>query len=1289
MTLHVSRSQRVEDLVTDLAHALASSWPEDPLEPVPVVVGSRGMERWLRHELATSLGSIAGVEFVFPGAAFAGAGRWLLGRPPPGDRTAFWRREAGVSEWSGPAFARRVLSQLRAHLDDPAFERVRAYLGDPSTAEARDPSAAAEARGPSSAAQAPDSAATEARGRSSPVQTRELSFALEVSATLERLLHDRHRDALDWSVDPASAPDEHRWLATLLHDLAADLEEPSPAARLAALSRLPPARCDRTLFVFGLSTLRVGDKDWIAELARHLEVPLFALAPSSVWWDDIRDPRAAVRRAKADGERDATLAERDAALADLDRQNVLLATSGAPSREFQAWLEGLPYEEHADSAPHHAPTRAPTLLDRLHEFVDRAADNPPAAEAPWATLRGCPSVEIHACHSALRQCEALADELRRRFVADETLEPRHVLVMTPDLATFGPLVAAVFARHPLGIPPIPVHIADLGLRSTNGVAEALLVALSLVEERITATRLFDLLSLPPVRRRFDLDDEDLTDLRAMIAGAGIRWGWDAQDRGDHEQPPLDQNTVRFGLERLALGVLSHDPGGLAVLEGAPGGTLGPAVPWELGTRDRVARFGKLAEACARVRETLSSLRGSGSPASWLRRLRVTLDALTEVDDRNAWLRAQVDSVLLAELGPASSDLEWTRGAVSALLAGLFDLPQRGDRPITGAVTVSSLEPMRSVPFRVIAILGLDDGAFPRVAPVAAWDPFAARRRGEWDRRTIDRHLFLEAILCARDALLLFGTGFEQSRGEPIPMSVAVEELKELVARGIGLRENLDAVVVRHPLQPWSARGFADVARRPFDPALVDLVAKARGPRALSGLRATRRDERLSEDGGAPHELSATALARALHKPQKELLSRRLGLALEDGDEELFDREPLDTSALEGWRYRELLIQESRAETTPPREALEARLRGEGGLAIGSLGESLLQSAAEAIQAIAEHAAALEGDPSDPLTARAVVAGLLLHDTVEEVRHVDGRFDLVWRLPSKEPSASETLRAWIGLLVAKAAQHPVRDAHLIGTEKHVKLVAPTEVSEAEALLDGLVGLYQRIRSEVVLLFPKLSWEVVREEARRKRGIAAKAGSAPTDAGDCDAKTASPGRRATEAARETGQEHASDGAVALDEGSLSNTVRSAWEGSTASNGDVDDAFVQALFGHLTFDDLRGDGSAIIALARDLYGPLLDRMNPVEPPMKGARPSTGGAPRPTEQEKRKETSSTSRKSRAGSTKESTSREPSEGAEPKEDPPRSRARRSTTTAAGPSPGARDEHAAPKAPRRRAKDPQ
>lgn len=1124
MTLHVYRSQRAEELVASLASVLERSWPADPFEPLPIVVGSRGMERWLRHELATRLGALANVDFVFPGAAFEGAAAWLLSEPDPGSRELYWRRpQSAASPWSGARLELAVLGKLRARLGEPEFAPIRRYL----------------------------------REGTELVTARELGFAREVASAIERLIRDRAADAVAWA--DGGAPDDarHAWLARLLADLDADAPEPLPARQLLALTRLERAPRDRPLVIFGLSTLPVGDRQRVAALARHLELHFYTLVPSSAWWQDIRSHRAR-ERAPAGGEP----VELEALLA----RNALLAANGEPSRELQAWLEESTY---VDALPEREPRAPRHLLEALHQWIDRAGDNPrhvqgePNDEArAFEGLVGCRSLELHACHGALRQCEALRDELLRRFEADPTLEPRHVLVMTPDVATYGPLAAAVFARSQ-GAPAIPLHVADLGIRATNPVAEVLLRVLALGAERVTASGIAELCSLAPLRARFELDDTELGELTWMIEASGMRWAWDAEDRASHEQPRVEQNTLRFGLERLALGVLMPDEGGLEVA-GSPGDPeRGPIVPLELATRERVERFGRFAELCRAVEREVRALCEPGTLEDWSGRLSQVLDALTLVSGSAAWQRVQVAQVL-AELLPVDGApaLRFERGAIEAALRGAFELPQRGDRPTTGAVTLSALEPMRSVPFRVIAVLGLDDRAFPRVSRPPAWDPFASKRPGEHDRRTIDRHLFLESVLCARDALLLFGDGFEPKRGERAPMSVVVSELAELCEGAFGLAPG--AFVVEHPLQPWSEAAFAEPEpprpggepprssrpSRSYD-AVWAASARARRSerRALAGLAATEAGAFMPPDESAAQSLDARELARALAKPQEELARRRLGLSLALREEALADREPLELDGLDDYALRDQALSMLSRGGELDLAAWEARIAGEGRLPMRAGGRRVLGKARDEASFVIRRLERLGARvDSGQLALATTVGGALLGATVPELRRGDEGLRLCWPTARKsvKGSALAQMQAWVSLLLARASGHEAERGVVVGVGDELELVLPAEI-DAQAALGALLALRARVRSEALLLFPKISLELV-------------------------------------AARRSGKRR-------LEDRALVRSKRAAWEGNGMESGDRDDPWVGALFGHLSIDDLADRAAELLELAEEVWGPVFD--------------------------------------------------------------------------------------------------
>ena len=1043
MTLWAYRDTKAERLVGRLAATLADNWPADAMAPVTVVIGSRGMQRWLNHELATLQGSVAAVDFLFPGKAFGRAIDAIhaaAGVPAPVDDGA----------WTGTALHRRVIRAVRARLSDPAFERVHRYLG----------------------------------ACDGPVSARELAFTRGIAEVLARLLYDRPDDAAAWMAAPAAAPDEHRWLAQLLADLKETTTTLDPPARLARLRGLPTQRIDAPLFVFGLSSLRNGDKVHLAELARHMDIHLFMLVPSTEWWADIRlrsHERAALRAAK-------TPAEAIDLLQQFERSNQMLAAHGAPSRDLQLWLEDLGYQT-VDEDPE--PDEPRHRLEALQRWID-AADEAPGLHDSFrakglltADAGPLPSIELNACHGALRQCEALRDDLLRRFAADPSLEPRHVLVMTPDLATYAPLIAAVFGREhhsASAVPAIPVHIADLGLTDTNPVAAVLLDVIGLVGSRVTASGLLDLLGREPLRTRFRIDDDDLGALKDLIIASGLRWAWDAEDRARHDQPAVDQNTVRFALERLALGVLMPDPGGVEVVPAAHG--LGPAVPVDLPGRDQALRFGVLAEVCDHLQRLQQTLATPATAEVWRARLERVMDTLCALPESRAWQRVRV-STTLQELLPADeaadSALEFDPASISAMLRDAFTLPRGGDRPNTGAVTVCSMEPMRSVPFRVVAMIGMDDDSFPRPSRPAAWDPFATPKPQEHDRRSLDRHLFLESVLCARDALLIYGRGFEGARGEEVPLSVVVEEVADLLAQALGIEKPRDLLRV-HPLQPWSLKAFEDGSRLPYDATWAAAALARLGEPKLAGLAATPTDARWPEEAEPPTTLTVRALARALENAPKAFLEQTLGISMTDYERDLSDREPIELDDLEAWKLCNALIDIVAADDAEGSGSADVgrllmRQQGEGAIPFEAGGEAVLS---DELSKAREIVAGTRKVPGTPIAAAPYVctitapgcASLTVTAVVPGVREEGGAHRHVWTTASSKPKDKLKLEAWLAMLIAQVADAPVVAAHLITRNGKPVFNAPDKET-AQRVLEGCVALWWRIRREPVPLVPHFS------------------------------------------------------------------------------------------------------------------------------------------------------------------------------------------------------------------------
>ena len=411
----------------------------------------------------------------------------------------------------------------------------------------------------------------------------------------------------------------------------------------------------------------------------------------------------------------------------------LLATLARDSRELQRALAAVPADD--DHTP--MPPAPDTLLGWLQDDL-RGNTLAPAGRQRAADDR---SVQVHACHGAARQVDVLREVLLGMLEADPTLEPRDILVMCPDIETYAPLITAGFGLGDLVEGGHPAHrlrvrLADRSLAQTNPLLGVAAQLLDLAGSRATSSQVLDLAQAEPVRRRFGFTDDDLDTITTWVRESGVRWAFDREHRDAFGLAGYQQNTWRAGLDRVLSGV---------VMSADAQAWLDTTLPLDDVGSTRIELAGRFAEYVDRVRSVTDRLDGSRPLADWLGALGDGIDVLTKVGRDDGWQVGQVQRELAGVAADADTlaDTALRLPDVRALLAShLAGRPTRANFR-TGTLTVCTMVPMRSVPHRVVCLLGLDDGVFPRFG-LADGDDVLARRpvTGERDVRSEDRQLLL-------------------------------------------------------------------------------------------------------------------------------------------------------------------------------------------------------------------------------------------------------------------------------------------------------------------------------------------------------------------------------------------------------------------------------------------------------------------------------------------------------------------------------------------------------------------
>lgn len=769
--------------------------------------------------------------------------------------------------------------------------------------------------------------------------------------------HDRLRTSRGGMRELGEA---ERWQPALWRALLADVGGEQLAASRAGVhprfvehlqqAEQRPRGLPRRVIVFGISSLPAQAVEALAALARFSQVLLCVHNPCRHHWGDIVPDQDLLRHQYRRHGRKNGLAAQLSVDELHQHAHPLLAAWGKQGRDYINLLDR--YDE-----PDHYRERFAAINQRIDYFADADEDAPasllgqlqndilelrPLAETreQWPPLDPATdrSLCFHVAHSAQREVEILHDQLLARFSADPTLRPREIIVMVPDVNAYAPHIQAVFGQYAQDDPRwIPFTLADQGQRGCEPLLIAVEHLLKLPEGRLTVSEVLDLLDVPALRARFAIDERDLPTLHRWIEGAGIRWGLDGERRAALGLPAgLEQNTWRFGLRRMLLGY--------AVGRGAACGDIEPYD--EIGGLD-AALIGPLVALLDALDALHRRLAQTHAPAGWGEVLNALLaDFFLAQSER--------DQILLGQLGEALDDWQALCEGVDLdeplpltvareAWLGALDQGRLSQRFLAGAVNFCTLMPMRAIPFRLVCLLGMSDGDYPRSVTPLDFDLMAGDYRpGDRSRREDDRYLLLEALLAAREQLYLSWVGRSIRDNSERPASVLVGQLCDHVAAGwtlAGGGDLLAALTTVHPLQPFSHDYFSAA-----DPALFSYAREwAEVHRPLAGAAA----EQALPPFRAEAPLALETLQSFLRDPVKHFFTQRLKVYLDEEGQAQLDEEPFALDGLQRYQLQQellgaasLALEQGSEAVEPALQAAAGRLQRSGRLPLAGFGERL-------------------------------------------------------------------------------------------------------------------------------------------------------------------------------------------------------------------------------------------------------------------------------------------------------------------------------------------------------------
>ncbi|MGZ8928486.1 MAG: exodeoxyribonuclease V subunit gamma [Methylobacter sp.] len=633
----------------------------------------------------------------------------------------------------------------------------------------------------------------------------------------------------------------HKHRGSLWLDVIAKLN----AAEEGAFSEQLPER----ISVFGLNTMPPLFLSYLQGLSKHCQLHLFLLNPAQDFWADLASKKQRMNDENFSG-------------------HPLLSTLGQQGREFQEMLlEQAQFDFEPESFE---PSEARTNLQWLQNGI---LNNRLDGQA----LQADNSISIHACHSRMREVEVLKNQLLQALENDATLELRDIVVMAPDIQVYEPFISAVFDD-------IQHAIADRSLRLSNNALDAFIRFLDLSQSRFGWQTIVDLLEQPVVYPGFGLFETDLELIKHWVRDTHVRWGRSAQHKQELGLPELSENTWQATLDRLLMGY--------AV--GSDQDFVAAVLPYRDIEGSSAQALGSLCDFMQLLFKASKELKQAKPLKNWSTQLYYYADQLLAAAEPVE--RQQLNELLAelsAELAAVHND-DVDLQVIISWLKGMVAEHKSANGFLRGQLTFCSMLPMRSIPFKVIALLGMNDGEFPKIDRPPTFDLLAKDfRKGDRSHRSDDRYQFLEILLSARQQLIVTYIGQSISHNDSIPPSVVISELLEALPCEGGL-------ITRHPLQPFSRRYF-DGTENLFSFSEPDCeTAKAlsgRGNQAATGLwwQGT-----IPETNVGTEVIDLSELFSFFRHPQRHFMQRQMDLRFTGMRANAEEREPFSIAKLEGY-----------------------------------------------------------------------------------------------------------------------------------------------------------------------------------------------------------------------------------------------------------------------------------------------------------------------------------------------------------------------------------------------------
>ena len=1006
---HIYASNRLESLAAQLADIIQTPL-SSPLASEVIVVQSRGMERWVSMQLATHNRICANIHYPFPNTFL---------------HEVFQKFLADVSDttlFDPDVLTFRIMKLLPDNAEQPEFESLRLYLKE-------DPSG---------------------------LKLYQLSE--KISDVFDQYLVFRPEMIFSWEAGKGA-----HWQASLWRQLT----EENDHFHLQHRARLRKQffkiirksshmieKFPERISIFGISHLPDFHIHVFAELSRYIPIYLFLMNPCQEFWGDIlsdQDRKRIRRRYQNIGVAEADL--------HLESGNPLLASMGALGRDFLNIITVYDCEFHEQYDDIQQLSLLASVQSDILTLADRNQSNDEVGSGLLFQPGEDRSIQIHSCHSPMREIEVLHDNLLAMFEELPGLLPKDIIVMIPDIEAYSPFVQAVFGAQTRDELRIPFSIADRNIRNESRIVDAFALLLDFKASRFGSTQILSLLEVGSIKKKFGISESDFGTIELWIQDTGIRWGIDAKNREELDLPDFKENTWKAGIERLLLGY---------AMRGNDNKMFANILPYDPMEGSNVKILGRFIEFVERTTLWAKRLEKDDSLSGWSRTLHILLDHLFHSDEDSEreiqLLRTHIDGMannqtLSGYTEPVSLEV------VRSYLLHHLGKEGFGSGFISGGVTFCAMLPMRSIPFEAVCLVGMNSNAFPRESRHLEFDLVSKYpKSGDRSRRNDDRYLFLESILSARKKMYISYVGQSIQDDSTMPPSVLVSELMDYLTEGFGLKDT--NLLTQHRLQAFSPEYFKKSREELISYSEENMLASSRlfGSKEYIPFIA----EGLSQPDDEWKQINPNQLKRFFTHPARYLLQHRLGIYFDKGISVLEDRENFRLDPLDRYIIGQELVEHGLKGGDP--DELLPVYQASGVLPHGSVGEIRYRELCIDVDEFVNKTKTVKGESQgESLEVDLSMEPYRIHGELNDFHKDRGLI----RYRFVNMKSKDLLSSWIDhLLLCTIADNEFQKKTMLICRDAVWKFSP--VNESEPILKGLLSRYWDGLSKPLPFFPESAY-----------------------------------------------------------------------------------------------------------------------------------------------------------------------------------------------------------------------